>query len=66
MEGVQPPGDSEVLVISTFGKAAALEKADHAYQLVIGCWMIIIAVDHINRFKPVRNRSCNKIDRVQT
>jgi hypothetical protein len=43
MKGVHTSGDSEVLVVRTFAEAAVLEKADHGYQLVIGCRVIMIA-----------------------
>ena len=66
MKGVQAPRDSDVLVIGTEVQAAvALEKADHAYKLVIGCGVIVIAVEHVNRLPPLRDCSRNQIDGVQ-
>jgi hypothetical protein len=65
MKGVLISGDSQVLVVSALAKPAVLQKADHGYQRVIGCGVIFLAVDHVNRFKPVRNCcECAKPDRA--
>ena len=66
MKGVRSPGDGEVLVIGLEVQIAiGLQKANHPYELVIGCWMIMIAVDRVNRFKAVRDGVWNQLDSVQ-
>ena len=52
-KGVHAPGNREVLIIRPKVESIALETANHGYELVIGGWVIPIAVDHVDGFEAV-------------